>query len=201
MKPVRPDTDASQHWELIDRINRLESSAPRVITTYIPGGTSVIDLGSFDGENITGVRITGNVTVAGAGTSNPVLRVRPNALTGISVLALAHVAIWNTAAASTDLTTYAGNYASANGMMIAGSGWSTASNGVWFSGVMHTRKAMGMRKYLGQYANHDFVTNPQQHSFATVTSAWNDSTTDVTSLSLAIDAGTFSGRVTMETIP
>lgn len=167
--------------------------------TFTFSAVSSISLGAFDGENITGVRITGHVITSGG--VNTTIRVRPNGLTGISVLALTHAVIWNTAVTSTDTAANAGNLVNANGMMIAGSGWTTNSNGVWFGGELHTRKAQLGRKYIGQYGNHDYVTNVQQHSLATVTSFWNDLSTNITSLTLAIDAGTFTGRVSVEVIP
>ena len=204
MRLARPETDATQHWDLVDKVARLEKSTPRALTTVIPSTApvSVVDLGAVDGPNITGVRVTGNLKTAGTG-GNTVIRLRPNGLSSISVLAMAHIAIWNTAATSTDLTAYAANFANAGGMMVAGHGWASSSNGVKFSGVLYTDRLAGAdnRVYLGQYTNHDLITNTQQHSFATVTSQWNDTSTDVTSLALAIDAGTFYGKIVVEVVP
>lgn len=177
--------------------------APATVKSGVSFATvAAVSLGNFEGEKITGVRITGTVLTAGTGV-NPVIRVRCNGLNPMQVMGLNMWEYWNTAAAAFG-NDMGGNYANAGGMPIAQCNHGSTSNAVHFDGVLYTchlNPVAVQPVYLGIYENCDRIVNSQQHLMGTMKSAWNDLATPITSLMVLIDTGTFSGKIATQVIP
>lgn len=161
----------------------------------------VIDLGSFDGENITGVRITANLITSGTG-GDTVIRLRPNGSNSVLVQHLVRRTYWNGASQLSD-NLYGANHGVSLGLVVAAHNWAVNANAVSFDGIFHTNR-LGVahyRRWLGRFTNEDYVSNDNQWVSGDSASVWKDTVTPVTGLTLAIDSGAMLGRVSVEVIP
>lgn len=161
-------------------------------------GGAVVDLGAIDGENITGVRI---VVKGVASAANAVMRLRPNgSAANIAVGRHVQRLYWDGATQSTDIS--GGVSSSVPGFAIGQTDFGVAGSSLWSDVVMHTRTQAGMKRACyGTYGNEDNVANGDRILSGRQFMVWHDVATPITSLSLAMDAGTFTGRVTLEVLP
>src|SRR4051812_24867636 len=117
-------------------------------------------LGAFDGENITGVRISGSLLTASTG-GNTTIRLRANGLNPMSVMGLNSYTWWNTTTvASNRGNDLSGNYANLGGMAIALTNFGNSAQSVHFHGVLYTAHlfaggAAVRPTYVGQYETTD----------------------------------------------
>jgi hypothetical protein len=180
------------------------SAAQAASHTFNVTGVSSVDLGAIPGESITGVRITlaGRTFSTGG---NTFLRLKPNGLVSMTTGAVANRSYVGAGPgyAATGDNLFGGALATSPGIVIAETDWGTASNNVFASGVIFTKLNAGgqHRSYLGECANQDAVTDGNNRLSARIHSIWGDASTAVTSLALALDAGTFTGRIVVEQLP
>lgn len=183
---------------LATRVRQLQ---PRVVKVDTPA--SVIDLGRVDGENITGVRISGTGYTTGTG-GDTLLRIRPNGLNNIISNVDFHRLVFPAGGPLSQDVVAGGNLVAGTvGLIIASTNWTTASNNLMFDGILYTRivnrdGVSGHRHWSGTYDNQDLVSNRNSRIHGECHAIWGDAATPVSSLVLALDAGSFVGRVRME---
>lgn len=201
MRPQLPDDDPAQYASIMERLRRLEQRVGRTIIVPVGSPVSGITLGEVDGENITGVRIVGNI-ITGSTGGNTFLYLQPNALNPITTQTLERRTYWDTASQISDHQ-YGGDGASAPGLVVAEHNWATSANAINFDGIFHTTRLGGAhyRKYLGSFVNEDYVSNHNRWVFGAIACNWKDTSTNVASLRLALGAGTFVGRISLEILP
>lgn len=183
-------------WPSVDQLT---------VRKFSPVGVSSQNLGSISGQSITAVRLTGQLVTASTG-GNTFIRLRPNGLNPISTSVIDNEVNWANGGPSGAATPrFASNFVNAAGMVIAPTDWAVASNEVYFEGTFFTNLPAGLgfllRQWIGRYKNHDLINNRQNYMSGSLSSMWGDVSTLLTSLVLVIDAGNFSGRITMEVIP
>jgi hypothetical protein len=163
-------------------------------------------IGAVDGNNITGVRLSfiGAINGAGVGVAAPLIRLKPNGATSIPAQAVASRVYTPTPSyAATADATYGGAFATVAGLGVCQKSWAV-NNGdehVSFTGIFFTPISLGWRQWDGTFTARDLGADGNRGLKGNVFGAWQDNTTTVASLTLAIDAGTFSGKLTMEIIP
>lgn len=173
--------------------------APRVFEV---SAASTVDLGAFDGENITGVRISLFGVVAGG--TDTTLRLRPNGLSPVSANSVAELVYSGGSSHATVSTLLNGGaVGSVAGVPIAHTHWSVAGTVLAANGTFYTPKLGGSvcRIWEGAYTSRDATTDASNIANGVVSAQWNDVSTSITSLALALDAGTFTGRVSVEVVP
>lgn len=159
-------------------------------------------LGSIDGDNITGVRITVAGMING-NTASTYLRLRPNGLTSMSMAVMAQRAYFSgTPPATADLA-YGAGMATAAGLILATTDWGANNCSIFATHMFGTQvlSSVHRRHMIGQYSNQDIETEPNKYMTGRITSIWNDMTTTVSSLTVVVDSGTFTGRIVVETLP
>lgn len=162
--------------------------------------TSTVILPAVDGQNITGVRLTGQVLTASA--TSAYLRLRPNGLSSMVTNAigdLIYIADTPTYSPTEQGQEFGGGVVSSPGVVVAVQRYGTAINTLVFDGVFFTRTGV-YRVYQGDYTAVDGSTDSNRMARGRVSSQWHDATTAITSLTLALDFGTFTGVVTTEII-
>ena len=180
------------------------------VRSFSFSGVPSVDLGTYDGDNITGIRISGALRFTF--TSNGIIAVfslRPNGLTSIPRQATTQRSFWDGTTATTDLTFTGASAAGQDGIFIAASDWVSNSgqlNGIWFDGIFFTKRTAGNtthRNYLGHYSNNDYSANNDRNVQGVVSSRWLDVSTALTSLTFAITnaGGTIEGKICTEVIP
>lgn len=179
------------------RVTTLESRS-RLIT--LTSGVSSISLGTFDGDNITGVRIFGAVRTASAGTGNPKFTLKINALSTISQTSITQRLVRSAAATTTDLITFQGDPAAGPGIVVASCDWATSANDVTFNGILSTKSGK-LRHYQGTYINQDLISNSANNLSGRLYSIYHDGVPTISSLTLELGVGTFTGRVSVEILP
>lgn len=199
----------SQIKDLRAEVARLSRGVNHRRRTFTASGVSSVNLGSFDGDNITGIRISGALrfTFTSTGTV-AVFSLRPNGLTSVTRQLVSQRSYWDTVNATTDLQTGA-SAAGQDGIAIALSDWVSTSgqrNGIWFDGMFFTRRegaSNHYRTYLGKYSNHDYSVNGDRFLQASVSSSWMDVATLLSSLTFAVTSatGTFDGKICVEVVP
>lgn len=177
--------------------------------TFTVSGVSSVDLGSFDGDNITGIRISGELRFTFTSTGSVgFFSLRPNGSTSVTRQLLSQRSYWDSASLVTDVQ--GGNSAAGqDGFVIAMTDWVSTSgqrNGIWFDGMFFTRRegaSNHYRQYMGRYSNHDYSVNSERTVQASVSSSWVDLTTLLSSLTFAVTnaTGTFDGKICVEVIP
>lgn len=171
----------------------------RVIPVLTPA--SVIDLGAVAGEDVTGVRISLSGRTVGHG-GNALVRLRPNGLTGITTSAMFDFVSHGAAPTytSTSGTSQGGAPASNNGLAVASTQWVVNSNDLSLDGTFYTRSGKN-RHWIGEYIAQDLVTDPNKWLLGHTSAVWHNTATAITGLVLALDAGTFVGRISLEFLP
>lgn len=199
MSNVIRNPDGMRYVDQLEaRIAALERAANvgrKIITVST---ATEIELGDFDGESIQGIRITIVGTTQGHVT-NSFMRLRMNSSSaGMSMSRTLHTVYWDGASALSQLA--GSNAATVAGFAIVDTNWTVDSNHVWSDGIMYTRTGV-RRQYMGRFMNMDNVTNVNRRLDGLVSGVWFDGTTPLTSLSLAMDAGNFTGNITTEIVP
>jgi hypothetical protein len=203
MRPQIREDDVSQHLDILGRLRRLEEVQARTRIFDIETATSVIDLGAIEGDNITGVRISiaGLVTISPA--ANTVMRLRINGSpANVSVSRVNHRSYFDGTNSLDDIQGAASF--SAPGFAVAQTDWAVENCYVWADGMMFTKRLVATnlkRAFIGIYANEDASTNGNRILSGRQHGVWHDISTEITSLSLALDAGTFTGRISAEIAP
>lgn len=194
--------DAAEYIRSLEsRIHDLATAVGRVMprAPITVSSASVIDLGAIDGDNITGVRISLSGQTFGTG-GNTYMRVRPNGAASVLMQNYAHRVLTNGGGYTTTDSGLFGGAFSVGNMLLAATDWGTASNQLDAHGTFYTATGH-WRTYLGQYANRDAVSDGNLSAAGRVVSTWAEETIPITSLSLTLDAGTFTGRVSVEIVP
>lgn len=194
--PSAPDPAVKQLWVDTDEL----INTPVRTTQILINATGTIPLGTFDGDNITGVRISfAGVVAASAATS---VYVQPNGLATINAQQTAHLAESN--AGVMNHTSAATNVSSQVGMVVSTAAF-TSTEQTFFDGTFFTGKGGGTAAdaaWVGQYYQIDDIVNGNRTEGGQFYSKWSDSST-ITSLALVPGSGiswTVNGRVTMEVI-
>lgn len=177
---------------------------PVVSNLFTVSGVSNIALGAVDGENITGVRLTGFGTTAlsGGGTGAGIyLRINGvNINAGYLLQRAWKDAVPNFFNDSQGINTAPGQ----SGLLIGSSGWAVTANAVGFNGTLFT-KVINRRHWLGSYFYQDIAVDANKILHTDIVAFWHDLATPVTSLDILLvpNAGTvtFTGRVLMEILP
>lgn len=201
MRPLIPDDDPQQIARIEDRLRRLEQASFQTVRQV--SGVSSVSLGNFDGDNITGVRIAGTVVTAATG-GDQWMRLKPNGGTIVgSVIVHRHYANGSpTYPVAHDVIGGGTPSVSLQGINIATTNWTTNANLVSFTGTLFTSRGNGaIRHYHGTFSNADYQIDSGNRLMGLVYGVWQDNTTPLTSLVFSLDAGTFSGRVSVEVIP
>lgn len=185
---------------LTGRTSTLELYTPRVITAT---AVSSISLGAIAGENITGVRISLHGYTSGGGTW---IRLKPNGLATIATSTLIQRTAWPVGGPQVAQAIGGSNVNLVTaGLAVCDVAWASGgsnSNGVSASGVLFT-KVMGFarRYWSGIYSAQDIAINGSTFLEGTLATLWEDTTTPITSLTLSVDSGTFTGRIVLEPLP
>lgn len=200
MRPIRQDTDSSQYNDLLTRLKRLEQRSSKPFDLV---AASSIDLGSVDGDNITGVRLFGHVTVAGISGAS-FLRIRPNGLSVMPQNAIGEEVSLGTGPSYTTSGVaglYSGGvFAGGTGLAIADlRAFTAAALDITFHGFFSTHTGV-RRIYQGMSTTVDLTTDSNRMSQDVLSGRWNDTTTVVESLLMSADSGTLTGRVTMQIV-
>jgi len=178
--------------------SRLDTIENR-IQTFNPSSVSSIDLGPISGDSITGVKISHDVVITGAGV--PFLFLRPNGAATISGANGARRSWWDGSAIQND-TVYFSNSGTIGGIVLGRSEFGTTDGVSTGQGEFMTRRQGSKRRhYRGQYTAQDIQSNASLFMSVDVAGYWNDTSTALTSLTIATQSGTFTGRITMEILP
>lgn len=170
----------------------------------IPVATPVgfVELGGFDGENITGIRITANVRTSSTG-GDTFFFLRPNSITSLTGQTIWHRHFWDTVSTGHDVVGGANSAGGLPGLPIAYTNWAVSANGVMFQGVFYPSCFSGTgfyRHYQGMFNNRDYQSNDDRHLIGSIESVWKDTTTVVNSIGIGINSGAFTGRIVTEII-
>lgn len=190
----------SQVAELESRLEALQRQFSNTRRVYTFSGASTLSLGSFDGDNITGIRISAAGLTVGH-TTDTWMRLRPN---GSSAYSCAHTVhrFYTDSTPSNGHDIILGGAITTNQIVVAATNWNTNGNYLAFEGTFFTNKlANQTRQYIGRYQNEDYVNSALQRLQGNILGFWYDASTVLSSLSLGLDAGTFSGRVSVEVLP
>jgi hypothetical protein len=198
---ILPDDLFTKLREYEERISRLERAAVTENSKnriFSVTSVSSIDLGSFDGDEIIGVRISGHGRTSGHG-GNTYFRLLPN--NSSAWLAGSHALRVLSQPSLTSDAQYGGSMAAPTSPIFAATDWTVDSNTLSFDGVLYTnRDNASVRHYAGHYMNQDMSSDGHRRLTAMVGSTFWDGTTPMNSLHVALDAGVFTGRVKLEII-
>jgi hypothetical protein len=196
------DLAALRRLEQADVTNIISS---RPVAQEFTAQTSVL-LGAFDGNNITGVRVSfvGAINGAGVGVAAPLVRLKPNNAASIPAQAVASRVYTPTPSyAATADATYGGAFATVAGLTVGQKSWAVNNGDEHFSftGVFFTPTSHGWREWDGTFTARDLGADGNRGLKGSVFSTWQDNTTAVVTLWLSIDAGSLTGRVVCEVVP
>jgi hypothetical protein len=201
VRPGLPDDDVSQYQDVLSRLRRLENGLGSGRIFDLASVTRV-DLGPFEGDLVTGVRITIAGYVDTSPAANTFMRLQPNGLSSLSGLGLMiNRQLWDGTSHTQGLL-FGGALSTSVGFAVAATDWSVTRCGLWAEGVFYTSRVggVGARKWSGSYDNQDYVTTRSRRVNGQVEGTWDDPSTPVTSIVLAMDDGTFTGRVHAEVV-
>lgn len=208
VRAIDPPRTVDPHYRQAERIATLEKriallerpTTSKFVRTFSAVSSGVL-LDAFDGQAFTAVRltVTGNTATT---ASNTFLRIKPNGLSTMQTAAIAQRSYTNVAPTYTPAADaiYGGAYGLSPGIVICETDWGTASNNIWADGILSLQTGR-VRGWLGNFGNSDAVTDGNQRLSGRIHSLWGDLTTVVSSLRWSVDAGTFTGRISVELIP
>jgi hypothetical protein len=167
---------------------------------FFASNATSVNLGNFDGENITGIRISANLRSA---SSMGPMFLRPNGLTSMPTQWISHRAWSDNVGLFTDVQGLIPITAAQPGMQIAAADFGVTDSAIHFDGIFFTSRLAGAhyRRYIGQYSNMDYQVNSSRSVSASIRVTWGDPFTTVSSLALACSTGNFSGRIALEIVP
>jgi hypothetical protein len=177
------------------RLDTLETRSRSFNVTSV----TTVDLGAISGEVITGVRIAVVGTLVGPAV-NSFLRLQPNGLTSITTGQLGHIVYWEGSFGGHDIP-FGSDFGFGTGIIIGHTDFEATTAYVTAEGTLFTRKGR-YRAWNGNYSNVDFSGAQDRRVFGTFFSTWADSTTTLSSLTLAAEPGySFTGQINLEVIP
>jgi hypothetical protein len=193
---VGPIVEARRDIAASERRRLNDTKSLRTSNVFEVSAQSVVDLGSYQGENITGIRLSvhGRIT-----SPSGFWRIRPNGGTSFSANGVQHITYWDGASQLT-AARYGSSITTSAGLSLGVTDWGTSINDISSDSIFFT-KTGAVRYVQSHFTNADLDADGNRMVTGYQSIKWHDSSTPVTSLTFALDGGSFTGRISVEVMP